>query len=208
MKLTKKAAALLLAASLAVSVCATPVFAAPVTNNDHVQDSTLGEKIEENGINDPKQACTELKYTVTEGYTWSIPKDIEFKSNHGVAAENMSQADEVKVWNCRLKNDYRLEITIDGNDGQYGMGTDKEFVVKTAEGATLNYNVQKGADPEHLTDVDSGEVILSVPAGSDKNDETLTFTLETHENDTTLAEKAGVYIGYAIFTANVINTHA
>ena len=202
MKLTKKAAALLLAASLAVSVCATPVFAAPVTNNAGVQNPATGEKIDENNIVNPKQACTELKYTVTEGYTWSIPADINFGSDRTVAAENMSQADKVKAWDCRLKNDYRLEITIEGNDGQYGIGTDKKFVVKTAEGATLNYNVQKGTGI-HLTPVTSGEEILSVPAGEDKNDETLTFTLETHSDDTSAAEKAGVYIGYAIFTATV-----
>ena len=203
MKLTKKAAALLLAASLAVSVCATPVFAAPVTNNQGVQNPDTGEKVDENGFGNPKQACTELKYTVTEGYTWSIPADINFGSDRTVAAENMSKSDKVKAWDCRLKNDYRLEITIEGNDGQYGMGTNKEFVVKTAEGATLNYNVQKGTGT-HLTNVDSGEEILSVPAGKDNNDETLTFTLDTHKDDNTLAEKAGVYIGYAIFTANVV----
>ena len=50
MKLTKKAAALLLAASLAVSVCATPVFAdggiTPATPNTHEEikkdDTTEG----------------------------------------------------------------------------------------------------------------------------------------------------------------------
>lgn len=206
MKLTKKAAALLLAASLAVSVCATPVFAAPVTNGDHVQDSTIGEKIDENNIGNSKQACTELKYTVTEGYTWSIPADITFDSNHGVTAENMSKPDKVKVWNCRLKNDYRLEITIAGNGGQYDKETSGGFKVKTAEGATLNYTVQKGvAAPSGsgLTPVTSGAEILTLPAGTDKEEETLTFTLETHKDDTTLAEKAGVYIGYAIFTATV-----
>lgn len=193
---------MLLAASLAVSMCATPVFAAPVTNGEHVQDSTVGEKIEENNIGNPKQACTELKYVVTEGYTWSIPADIEFKKDHGVTAENMFQSGEVKAWNSRLRNDYRLEITIDGNGGQYDKETSGGFKVKTAEGATLNYTVQKGTGA-HLTDVASGEEILSVPAGLNKNDETLTFTLETHSDDTDAAEKAGTYIGYAIFTATV-----
>lgn len=194
---------MLLAASLAVSMCATPVFAAPVTNGGHVQDSTLGEKIEENNIGNPKQACTELKYTVTEGYTWSIPADINFGKDHTVAAENMVETGEVKAWNCRLKNDYRLEVTIAGNGGQYATETTDGFKVKTAEGATLNYNVKKGTGV-HLTDVASGEEILSVPAGSNKNDETLTFTLETHSDDTNAAEKAGTYIGYAIFTATVV----
>lgn len=194
---------MLLAASLAVSMCATPVFAAPVTNGGGVQNPALGEKIEENNIGNPRQACTELKYTVTEGYTWSIPADIEFDKDHTVAAENMSKSDEVKAWNCRLKNDYRLEITIAGNGGQYDKETTGGFKVKTAEGATLNYTVQKGT-ATHLTKVTSGEEILSVPAGLNKNDETLTFTLETHSDDTSAAEKAGTYIGYAIFTAKVI----
>lgn len=209
MKLTKKAAALLLAASLAVSVCATPVFAenAPVTNNAGVQDSTIGEKIEANNINNPKQACTQLKYTVTEGYTWSIPKDIVFDSDHGVTKADMTSSGEVTVKNCRLKNGYNLKITIAGNGGQYVTETTGGFKVKTKEGAELPYtvNVKKEGETAGHDVVSDGQV-LSIAAGKSETKADLTFTLKTYTTDPNAAETAGEYIGYAIFTAKVDNT--
>ena len=85
MKLTKKAAALLLAAALAVSVCATPVFAddtgtttTPTKGSNVVNSSTTpaGVLI---GIGN-----TKVVYKVTESYTWTVPATIDFGENAGV----------------------------------------------------------------------------------------------------------------------------
>ena len=197
--MTKKAAALLLAASLAVSVCATPVFAvnAPVTNDPNVQDEVTGENIADPATG--KKACMQLKYNVTEGYTWSIPSDIEFDADHGVTEDDMTKGGRVTVKNCKLKNGYTLKITMTGNGGQYD-DNDGGFKVKTAEGATLDYTVQKGTAPG-LTDVESGREILTIAAGTDNEASDLTFTLKTHNDQGNYAETAGEYIGYAIFTA-------
>ena len=198
MKLTKKAAAMLLAASLAVSMCATPVFAAgnrPYNNGQTVQDSNIGEDVVT--VTTQKHACTQLKYNVTEGYTWSIPADINFGKDNGTVNANMSGHGKVIVKDCKLKNGYTLKIQMAGNGGQDN--TDPlGFMVKTEEGATLNYTVQKGTAP-NLTPVASKDNILSLAAGNDRTEVDLTFTLETQTTDPNAAEKAGEYIGYAIF---------
>ena len=195
--MTKKAAALLLAASLAVSVCATPVFASgPINNGQHVQDTT-GENVVTTTVG--KQACMQLKYNVTEGYTWSIPADIDFGKDNGTVNVNQVGHGKVTVKDCTLKKGYTLKISMHGNGGQYN--TDPgDFKVKTEEGATLDYTVETGTVPS-LTEVTSGEKILTLAAGNDRTEVDLTFTLETQKTGTNLAEKAGEYIGYAIFLA-------
>lgn len=82
MKLTKKAAALLLAASLAVSVCATPVFATsagttPVMGSHEVNGQLVGNKL-------IGSYNTQVLYKVTESYTWTVPATIDFGENAGV----------------------------------------------------------------------------------------------------------------------------
>lgn len=84
MKLTKKAAALLLAASLAVSVCATPVFAAEgggtgtlVKGSNAVNGSPTNAGLVGTGQ-------TKVVYKVTESYTWTVPATIDFGENDGV----------------------------------------------------------------------------------------------------------------------------
>ena len=205
--MTKKAAALLLAASLAVSVCATPVFAAgtpPVQNGQNVQDETTGEN-----ITDPtsgKKACMQLKYTVTEGYTWSIPANIDFGANNGVTNANKTSSDKVTVKDCKIKNGYTLKVTITGNDGQYGMGTEHKFKVKTVDGAELPYTVDaKKNGAATTTSVMEGNEVLELAAGKNHAESELTFTLKTQTTDTNAAETAGEYIGYAIFTAQATN---
>ena len=207
--MTKKAAALLLAASLAVSVCATPVFAAgtpPVQNGTHVQDTT-GENITApaNG----KKACMQLKYNVTEGYTWSIPADIDFGKDNGTRGSQAIYFDgTVSVKDCVLKNGYTLKISVAGNDGQYGMGTNHEFMIKTAEGAELGYSVKPKAKSGYADpSLTPGSDVLSIAAGEAKKEEKLQFGLDTEiDDDANAAEVAGEYIGYAIFTAQATNT--
>lgn len=83
MKLTKKAAALLLAASLAVSVCAMPVFATgagttPTKGSNVVNSSTTTTGV----LFGTGQ--TKVVYKVTESYTWTVPATIDFGENAGV----------------------------------------------------------------------------------------------------------------------------
>lgn len=86
MKLTKKAAALLLAASLAVSVCATPVFA------DDTGTTTTTPTKGSNVVNSSTATTgvlfgtgqTKVVYNVTESYTWTVPATIDFGENAGV----------------------------------------------------------------------------------------------------------------------------
>ena len=198
---------MLLAASLAVSMCATPVFAAdtpPINNGLHVQDTT-GENVDTVTVG--KQACTQLKYNVTEGYNWSIPANIDFGANNGVTNANKTGQGNVTVNNCKIKNGYTLKITITGNDGQYGMGTEHKFKVKTVDGAELPYEVDvKKNGAATTTSVMEGNEVLELAAGKNHAESELTFTLKTQTTDTNAAETAGEYIGYAIFTAQATNS--
>ena len=102
MKLTKKAAALLLAASLAVSVCATPVFAADASHGAEIKkEDTTGSSSQ-----------TEVKYKVTEGYTWAIPATIDFGENAGLSKKRTVVADQGKNGGYSAAND-----TTDGSSG-------------------------------------------------------------------------------------------
>ena len=81
--MTKKAAALLLAASLAVSVCAMPVFAddGTVTPPLNRGSASINNTNATAGI---ATGTTSVFYKVTERYTWSIPATIDFGENAGV----------------------------------------------------------------------------------------------------------------------------
>lgn len=213
MKLTKKAAALLLAASLAVSVCATPVFAAPVNNGDHVQD-TEGEEVVT--FNEGKQACTKLTYSVKEYYKWSIPSDINFGSDKGVDQEvdpEGTPKTTVVVSDCKIKNGKTLHIDIKGNGGgdeQVGnVGNGKgEFKIKSVEGETLEYAVKMGdTEAAITTPVSSGADVLTLEAGKAALTKYLSFKLHTADAGNNVSEKAGTYHGYAVFTAQLKDTN-
>ena len=212
MKLTKKAAALLLAASLAVSVCATPVFAAGVT---HVPENSKG-----NVVND----VTEVKYEVTEGYTWSIPATIDFGSDAGFnktrtvfadqkkggayseAKENIpGSSGNVYVTGCRIKPGKRLTISTYLTNTTYD---DNGFIVETTnDGVTakLHYDIYKGkvTDPATTTaeklDGTQNNDILTLEAGIDKGEQDLTFILTTGDK----GEIAGKYTAQIRFLAGV-----
>ena len=89
--MTKNAAALLLAASLAVSVCATPVFAEGTTTptTPAKPSNTAGSANAANGV---ATGVTNVRYKVTERYTWSIPATIDFGENAGVGNTSTVEA--------------------------------------------------------------------------------------------------------------------
>lgn len=213
MKLTKKAAALLLAASLAVSVCATPVFAAdnpPFTNETGVQTET-GAQINSSEVNTVRQACTKLTYSVTETYKWNIPSDISFGNDKGVNQEVTpvnTPKTTVGVSGCKIKNGKTLHINMKGNGGGDGNVTsgNGEFKIKSAEEEKLDYEVKSGDTEAAInTTVTSGADVLTLDAGNDTLTKYLSFTLKT-ATGSNASEKAGVYRGYAIFTAQLKDT--
>ena len=210
MKLTKNAAALLLAASLAVSVCATPVFAdtPPVTNGTTVQST--GENI--TAPTEEKQACTKLSYQVTAGYTWSIPADIDFGKDSGVNKDVVptgTPKTTVMVSDCKINNGKTLHIDMKGNGGGDKKITsgNGEFKIASDENETLVYEVKAGdSETEINTTVNSGDDVLKLEAGKEKITKYLSFTLKTVRSAENVSEKAGSYYGYAIFTAQLKDT--
>ena len=216
--MTKKAAALLLAASLAVSVCATPVFAADASHGAEIKkEDTTGSSSQ-----------TEVKYKVTEGYTWAIPATIDFGENAGLSKKRTVVADQGKnggysaandtadgssgnvyVTGCRLKPGTKLTIsiskTVTGASTDYE--ADRGFFVKTTNGtakAKLYYEIYKEkvvspATPTPDNKLDNTSQILELNAGTDAGSQDLTFILTTGAE----GEIAGDYKGTVAFEAKV-----
>lgn len=218
--MTKKAAALLLAASLAVSVCAMPVFAT----------GTHGTVVEGSANQLTTNSTTEVKYEVTEGYKWAIPATIDFGSNAGVNKTRTVDANQVKdtgsykvadtndrgesgnvyVSDCRLKPGTKLTISISKTTTMYN-DTDGFYVKTTNNGALTNntakvpYAIYKGTEADPATPIlanklNNSSVILTINAGKDADKQDLTFILSTGA-----AEIAGEYEGKVAFEAKVTN---
>ena len=223
MKLTKKAAALLLAASLAVSVCATPVFAAdpnmgsnPVNSNNAIAGITTGD--------------TQIRYKVTEGYTWTVPITIDFGEDAGVGntstveakLDNNKNGEQAKKSADNTWKGTAPKVTVTKNvigdgkklqiifDPTYLDQDNGEFYVATSGGAVkLYYTVTKpaaapGGPGEKLTK-DKNEV-LSVDSGTNTAEQALVFTLNTAANNAAgnAAEKAGSYEGHVVFQSKIV----
>lgn len=205
MRLTKKAAALLVAATMIASVGVTPVFAVDANKNSdaNIQNDT-GANV--TAYTTAQSGYTKLTYEVTSGYTWSIPADITFTKDSGVNKDvdvtaTTDQKTSVVVKDCKLPKDYTLKVTVkgDGTTKSDGTSTSDAFSIKSDEGQVLDYKITKGSETSAL--LVNGEV-LSVPAGTATETATLKFTLSTAK---TTAEVAGTYTGYAIFTAQATN---
>lgn len=210
MKLTKKAASLLLAASLAVSVCATPVFA--------TDPSITGSETK-------TTADTNVTYTVDSKYTWSIPAKIDFGKNAGTnkerkvaanteenvagkAATNDDDGTAPKV--CVTENiiapEKALKISIDTASSTFEAGSGKGFWVGV-HGDTaiekLYFTIHK-LDKQNVSGEELGaskSEVLSVPSGTRTGEQALVLTLTTTTTDT--AEKAGAYTGSIAFKSEV-----
>ena len=219
--MTKKAAALLLAASLAVSVCATPVFAD-------------GASIEKNN-GDTDKSESEVVYNVTGGYKWSIPATINFGSNAKIketkdgnerivnANQDANKASEEAT---DTKNGTAPAIHVSSNVIKYGQtlkisisdasvntyfedAPDKGFFITSGTDATkgqrLYYTIQKTATGGAATPVTAlGAIILEVEAGKPTGKQDLKFTLNTANGGT--AEMEGSYKGTLSFTAELAGT--
>ena len=220
MKLTKKAAALLLAASLAVSVCATPVFAEDAGTTPPKMGSTSIDKTDE--VGGVGTGNTNVYYKVTESYQWSVPATIDFGENAG--ANNTStvnatlgkndtgeKADADNQWKGSApkivvsKNvigiGKKLQITV--NTNYYDNG---EFYVLSGASEKLFYTVTKldatGDTGEVLSKTNTN--VLSVPSGTDTAEQKLEFKLETAKG-TNVSEKAGKYEGVVVFESRIVD---
>ena len=146
----------------------------------------------------PTTGTTQVKYSVTEGYEWSIPTMIDFDKDKGVDSTSVVEASseygdtqKVKVTKNVIGDGKKLQITA------LGSGDNGVFTVKS--GATvLNYKVEKPGVP--AIEVTPGGEVLSVPAGINEGDQSLFFTLAT---STGTAEVAGNYVGTVTFTADI-----
>lgn len=222
MKLTKKAAALLLAASLAVSVCAMPVFA---TEN---MGSTPAKFLAGIGTGD-----TKVIYKVTESYAWSIPATIDFGENAGAnntstvnatldenkPGEKAKQDTTDKKWKGTApkvvvsKNvigiGKRLQITfnttyLDKDNGKFYVLASETTKTGDAQAETqkLYFKIQKNdKDKTELTQ--KNNEVLSVDSGTDTAAQELVFTLTTADGDNA-AEKAGDYEGHVVFNSKIV----
>ena len=221
MKLTKKAAALLLAASLAVSVCATPVFA---TEN---MGSTPAKFLAGIGTGD-----TKVIYKVTESYAWSIPATIDFGENAGAnntstvnatlkengpgkKADNNGTgkwegaAPKVVVSKNVIGIGKRLQITfnttyLDKDNGKFYVLASETTKTGDAQAETqkLYFKIQKNdKDKTELTQ--KNNEVLSVDSGTDTAEQALVFTLTTADGDNA-AEKAGDYEGHVVFNSQIV----
>lgn len=230
MKLTKKAAALLLAASLAVSVCATPVFATDGTTlnrgSTSVDSKLIGSELSGSGN-------TDVLYKVTESYQWSIPATIDFGENAGVdntstveakldkkengeqakqAADNTwkGTAPKVMVTKNVIRADKKLQITVDTKN-HFATSYDKNdgFYVETADThEKLYFTISKPVEgtTAMVLKGDTNEV-LCVPSGTDTDEQELVFVLKTARNNDkhNAAEKAGTYKGLVAFSSKLVD---
>lgn len=219
--MTKNAAALLLAASLAVSVCATPVFADdpnmgsnPVNSNNAIAGITTGD--------------TQIRYKVTESYMWSVPATIDFgvnagenntstvnatldKDKPGTKADNdgtgkwKGTAPRIVVSKNVIGVGKKLQITVDTEGHTATSYENGKFYVEPAgTNERLYFTITKpaatGGTEQELTGTDNE--VLRVPSGTNTANQELVFTLTTTSET---AEKAGDYEGYVAFSSKIVD---
>lgn len=218
--MTKKAAALLLAASLAVSVCAMPVFAdvdpaatdtkASVTTTE--ADATLESM---------KTATkTDVVYEVGSSYSWSIPTKIDFGKNAGVNAtvkvnandtnqheaadfktNKEGTAEKVQVKGNTIPVGTSLKISISA-DTPYDL-TEGSFYIEQKNNTAvkkLYYTIAKETTgTSYLTHTNE---IVKVPSGTAEGNQALYFALKTSNGD---VEMAGKYAAVLKFVAEVVD---
>ena len=231
MKLTKKAAALLLAASLAVSVCATPVFAddTGTTPTTPSMGSQKRDNTNAPGGSGTVTGSTNVYYKVTESYAWSVPATIDFGENAG--ANNTStvnatlnedgpgkKADADNQWKGTApkvvvsKNvigvGKRLQITFNTDyldkDGKFYVLASETTKPGDASAETqkLYFKIQKDDTAKTELTKTNNEVLI-VDSGTDTAYQAVVFTLTTADGDN-VAEKAGDYEGHVVFQSEIV----
>lgn len=229
--MTKNAAALLLAASLAVSVCATPVFA----DDPATTPPNMGSQVRDNnnataGI---VAGNTSVYYKVTESYQWSIPATIDFGEDAGVnntstvnatlnengPGEKAKQdttdnkwkgtAPKVVVSKNVIGVGKTLKIAIDTKNNYpdtFDTKANKFYVVSTGSKTSVNeklyFTITKPTAGSTSKELNATDnEVMSVPSGTNKGEQALEFKLET---TTETAEKAGDYVGHVYFFSKIV----
>lgn len=224
MKLTKKAAALLLAASLAVSVCATPVFAEDATPPPTTPVMGSQKRDNTKALGGIVAGSTNVIYKVTESYAWSVPATIDFGENAG--------ANNTSTVNATLDEDGPGDKAKKENGGTTWKGTapkvvvsknvigigkklqitvsttyydNDEFYVLSGTSEKLHYTIKKltpaGVTGEKLTKTNTE--VLSVDSGTNTAYQALEFKLTTAKGDN-VSEKAGDYTGVVVFNSKIV----
>lgn len=216
--MTKKAAALLLAASLAVSVCATPVFATTLTHsNGGSGDDT----------NNTPPAATNVTYRVDCSYTWSIPKTIDFGANAGRSAMRVVEATGDEDTESKAptgygtgKNGTAPKVCVTKNI----INSDKELCISIDTSPTSGTTYDSDAGRFYVTTNDEGadklevqitypggasawdpvtDPVLTVASGTNTKEQGLEFRLSTTSDE---AEAAGIYNGKVVFKSELKST--
>ena len=198
MRLTKKAAALLVAAAMVMSM-GTTVFAG---DGDESATNT-GSNAEGQG----DKATTSVTYTVSESYEWTVPKSIDFTSvandtgnTDGKITATVAEAEnKVVVKKNVIKANQSLVISALSAKGK----DDSKFVIVTNEGASLEYAIYTKASTENAeyntTPITSAGQVLTVPAGK-VDYVSLKFVLTKADAS---VEKAGSYSDTVTFSASL-----
>ena len=203
---------MLLAASLAVSMCATPVFAASNTSSNKgniAPDATV------------------VTYKVVSSYTWSIPAKIDFGENAGVNNTRKVFADQDKNADSKpaTKDSDGTAPKVCVTENIIDVGKTLKISIDTAAADVTyettglkanNFYVQSGHKKLYFTislplsgsinnkklDATNSEV-LKVASGTNKGDVALTFELEADKGNDDIAEQAGTYNGKVAFKSEV-----
>ena len=133
-------------------------------------------------------ASTDVKYSVTEGYTWNIHSEIDFGTSAGVNKTVNKSGNTVSVTKNIIPDGKTLKITVKGS------GDNGEFQIKNGS-TVLSYTIKDGD-----TEISTGGDVLNVAAGTNVGSKDLTFTLST---TTKTAEVAGSYTGTVTYTAAI-----
>lgn len=226
----KKTMAAALAAAMLASAVAVPAFADGSNTMQYYYDEVSGgyktqagdgstQDINGSDANLTTSGQTRVKYEVHSSYSWSIPSEIDFGSDHGYdgdmgknvyvdtqggAESNYIKNDDSKVTVTKNVIPYGKKLVItakgSGTDGAFTIESIGEEVLKRK----LNYSVGvlEGSTYEKLND-DNGYEVLEVLSGINDGEALLQFTLNTYAGSNTTAEYADKYAGTVIFTATV-----
>lgn len=154
---------------------------------------------------------TEVKYVVTEAYTWSIPKTIDFGSNAGVnktvtvstTAGGALQNDDSKVTVIKNVIPEGKTLTIKVGSTQY----ESTYRVKAenSNNTYLPYTIKKSEDASAQA-LTNNDTVLTLASGTNEYSQPLVFTLTTNsttDSSKKISEVAGSYKDTLTFTATV-----
>lgn len=230
----KKTVAVALATALLATTAAVPAFAADTTTKQitiKANDAGNGYNQYLDGSDTPSEGfdttkntstgTTEVIYKVTETYTWSIPKTIDFGADQGinktvvvnttgtgtektnVVYVEANTGSKVSVDKNVIPEGKKLQIKIKGENYDDTAG----YRVKNGNNNYLGYTITKDSDNTNAA-LGNDVVLFAVDAGTNSHNENLTFKLTTNnsqDSNANISEVAGSYKDTLTFTATVEN---